>query len=412
MSRRVVVTGMAGISPIGNGWKEVRESLQAGRSGVVRMDAWDAVAGLRTRVAAPVPGFEPPADWPRHKTRSMGRDSLLATRASELALVDAGLPGHPALGDGRTGVAYGCTQGSPRALEVYARQFYGKQTTSGIRGSDFIRFMSHTCAANVAQFFGLRGRIIPTTSACTSGSQGIGYACEAIRYGRQDVMIAGGAEEMDGIDAVIFDILLASSTRNDEPTRTPRPFDADRDGVVVAEGAGSLVLEELEFARARGARIIAEVLGFGTNCDGLHMTNPSPDGMEQVMRLALADAELDADAVDYVNAHGTGTEVGDIAESEATLRVFGPRVPVSTLKGHTGHTLGACGALEAWISLEMLREGWVAPTKNLEHPDSRCAALDYVIGAPRELEAEIIVSNNFAFGGVNTSLVFRRWADE
>jgi 3-oxoacyl-(acyl-carrier-protein) synthase len=225
-------------------------------------------------------------------------------------------------------------------------------------------------------------------------------------------MLAGGAEEMDGIDAVIFDILLASSTRNDEPTRTPRPFDAERDGVVVAEGAGTLVLEELEFARARGARIIAEVLGFGTNCDGLHMTNPSPDGMEQVMRLALADAELDADAVDYVNAHGTGTEVGDIAESEATLRVFGPRVPVSTLKGHTGHTLGACGALEAWISLEMLREGWVAPTKNLEHPDSRCAPLDYVIGAPRELEAEIIVSNNFAFGGVNTSLVFRRWSEE
>jgi 3-oxoacyl-[acyl-carrier-protein] synthase II len=412
MNRRVVVTGMAGLSPIGNSWKEVRESLQTGRSGVVRMDAWDAIANLRTRVAAPVTGFEPPADWPRHKTRSMGRDSLLATRASEVALGDAGLLGHPALGDGRTGVAYGCTQGSPRALEVYARQFYGKQTTSGIRGSDFIRFMSHTCAANIAQFFGARGRILPTTSACTSGSQGIGYAYEAIRYARQDVMIAGGAEEMDGIDAVIFDILLASSTRNDEPTRTPRPFDAERDGVVVAEGAGTLVLEELEFARARGAPIIAEVLGYGTNCDGLHMTNPSPDGMEQVMRLALADAGLDADAIDYVNAHGTGTEVGDIAESEATLRVFGPRVPVSTLKGHTGHTLGACGAIEAWISLEMLREGWVAPTHNLENPDPRCAALDYVTGAPRTLSAETIVSNNFAFGGVNTSLVFRKWTDD
>ena len=412
MNRRVVVTGMAGLSPIGNSWKEVRESLQTGRSGVVRMDVWDGIAGLRTRVGAPVENFEAPVDWPRHKTRSMGRDSLLATRASELALADAGLAGHSALGDGRTGVAYGCTQGSPRALEVYARQFYGKQTTRGIRGSDFIRFMSHTCAANIAQFFGVRGRIIPTTSACTSGSQGIGYAYEAIRYGRQDVMIAGGAEEMDGIDAVIFDILLASSTRNDEPTRTPRPFDAERDGVVVAEGAGTLVLEELEFARARGARIIAEVLGYGTNCDGLHMTNPSPDGMEQVMRLALADAGLDADAIDYVNAHGTGTEVGDIAESEATLRVFGPRVPVSTLKGHTGHTLGACGAIEAWISLEMLREGWVAPTHNLENPDPRCAALDYVTSAPRELDAEIVVSNNFAFGGVNTSLVFRRWADE
>jgi 3-oxoacyl-[acyl-carrier-protein] synthase II len=412
MSRRVVITGMSGIAPIGSGWKEVRESLLSGRSGVVHMDGWDAYAGLRTRVAAPVPGFETPDDWPRHKTRSMGRDSLLATRATELALVDAGLLGHPVLTDGRTGVAYGCTQGSPRALEVYARQFYGKQTTSGIRGSDFIRFMSHTCAANVAQFFGLRGRIIPTTSACTSGSQGIGYAYEAIRFGRQDVMIAGGAEEIDGIDGAIFDILLAASTRNDEPTRTPRPFDRGRDGVVVAEGAGSLVLEELEFARARGARIAAELLGYGTNCDGLHMTNPSAEGMEQVMRLALADAGIGPDAVDYVNAHATGTEVGDIAESEATLRVFGPRVPVSTLKGHTGHTLGACGAIEAWISLEMAGEGWVAPTHNLEDPDPRCAPLDYVIGAPRVLDAETIVSNNFAFGGVNTSLVFRRWRED
>jgi 3-oxoacyl-[acyl-carrier-protein] synthase II len=412
MSRRVVVTGMSGIAPIGSGWKEVREALQAGRSGVVRMDGWEAYAGLRTRVAAPVAHFEAPDDWPRHKTRSMGRDSLLATRASELALGDAGLLGHPVLTSGQAGVAYGCTQGSPRALEVYARQFYGKKTTSGIRGSDFIRFMSHTCAANLAQFFGLRGRIIPATSACTSGSQGIGYAYEAIRFGRQDVMIAGGAEEIDGIDAAIFDILLAASTRNDEPERTPRPFDAARDGVVVAEGAGSLVLEELEFARARGARIVAEVLGYGTNCDGLHMTNPSGEGMEQVMRLALADAGLEADAVDYVNAHATGTEVGDIAESQATLRVFGPRVPVSTLKGHTGHTLGACGAIEAWITLEMVREGWVAPTRSLEDPDPRCAALDYVMGTPRELAAETIVSNNFAFGGVNTSLVFRRWSEE
>jgi 3-oxoacyl-[acyl-carrier-protein] synthase II len=342
----------------------------------------------------------------------MGRDSLFATRASELALADAGLFDHPVLGDGRTGVAYGCTQGSPRALEVYARQFYGKQTTSGIRGSDFIRFMSHTCAANVAQFFGVRGRIIPATSACTSGSQGIGYAYEAIRFGRQDVMLAGGAEEIDGIDAAIFDILLAASTRNDEPTRTPRPFDTARDGVVVAEGAATLVLEELSYARARGARIVAEVIGYGTNCDGMHMTNPSPEGMEQVMRLALADAGIDASAVDYVNAHGTGTEVGDVAESHATHRVFGERVPVSTLKGHMGHTLGACGALEAWISLEMLREGWVAPTLNLEEQDPRCAPLDYVMGAPRELAAETIVSNNFAFGGVNTSLVFRRWVDD
>lgn len=409
MSRRVVVTGMAGLCPIGSDWKQVRESLQGGRSGVVRMDEWDGVEGLQTRLGAPLPGFEAPESYPRRKTRSMGRDSLMATRASELALLDAGLLGHPVLASGRTGIAYGCTQGSPRALEIYARQYYGRRTTSGIRGSDYIRFMSHTCAANIAQFFGVTGRVVPTTSACTSGSQGIGYGYESIRFGRQDVMITGGAEELDGIDAVIFDILLAASTRNDTPHQTPRPYDADRDGIVVAEGAGTLVLEELEHARARGARIHAEVLGYGTNCDGRHMTNPDPEGMEQVMRLALADAGIDAAQVQYVNAHGTATEVGDIAESQATQRVFGGRVPVSTLKGHMGHTLGACGALEAWISLAMLAEGWVAPTLNLANPDPRCGALDYVMGAPRELALDTIVSNNFAFGGVNTSLVFRRW---
>lgn len=411
MRRRVVVTGMSGLSPIGTEWQAVRESLQRGRSGVVRMDEWDEIDGLQTRLGAPVADFETPDSYPRKKIRSMGKDSLLATRATELALADAGLLEHPALGDGTTGIAYGCTQGSPRAVEVYARQFYGNRTLSGIRGSDYIRFMSHTCAANIAQFYGIRGRIIPTCSACTSGSQGIGYAYEAIRFGRQDVMIGGGAEELDGIDAAIFDILFAASTRNDEPQCSPRPYDADRDGIVVAEGAGTLVLELLDFARARGARIHSEILGYGTNCDGRHMTNPDPVGMEQVMRLALADAEIGPSDVDYVNAHGTATEVGDVAESQATHAVFGGRVPVSTLKGHMGHTLGACGALEAWMSLEMLREGWVAPTLNLTRVDEHCAPLDYVMGAPRELAAETIVSNNFAFGGVNTSLVFRRWPE-
>ena len=408
MSRRVVVTGMAGLSPIGLDWKQAGESLRAGRSGVRRMDEWDAIDGLQTRLGAPVRGFETPASWPRRRIRSMGRDSLLATRSAELALEDAGLADHPVLRGGRTGIAYGCTQGSPSGLEVYARQFYAKGTTRGIRGSDYIRFMSHTNAAHIAQFFGIRGRIVPTTSACTSGSQGIGYAYEAIRYGRQDVMLGGGAEELGGIDAAIFDILLAASTRNDEPERSPRPYDVARDGVVVAEGAATLVLEELEHARARGAGIRAEVIGWATNCDGSHLTNPDPDGMEQVMRLALEDAGIPGEAVDYVNSHGTGTEVGDIAESDATRRVFGERTPVSTLKGHTGHTLGACGAIEAWMTLAMCAEGWVAPTLNLEDPDPRCAPLDYVMGTPRALDAETIVSNNFAFGGVNTSIVFRR----
>jgi 3-oxoacyl-[acyl-carrier-protein] synthase II len=168
---------------------------------------------------------------------------------------------------------------------------------------------------------------------------------------------------------------------------------------------------ETEHARRRGARIHAEVLGYGTNCDGRHMTNPDPAGMKEVMRLALADAGIGADDVDYVNAHGTATEVGDIAESQATFDVFGGRVPFSSLKGHLGHTLGACGVLEAWMTLEMVREGWIAPTLNLEDLDERCAPLDYVMGGTRATDAEIVVSNNFAFGGVNTSLVFRRSGD-
>lgn len=406
--KRVVVTGMAGISSLGQDWPTVAEALKAGRSGVVRMPAWDAIDGLQTRLAAPIPDFVVPATYPRKKTRTMGRVALLSVRASELALADAGLLGDPGLSDGGVGVAYGSTAGSPPAMEVYARSFL-HSTVKGIGGSDYVQFMSHTCAANLALFFELRGRVIPTCSACTSGSQGIGYAYEAIRFGRQRIMVAGGAEELHPIDAAVFDILYAASTRNDDPERTPRPFDADRDGLVVGEGAATLVLEELDHARARGARIHAEILGFGTNSDGRHITNPDREGMQRVIELALADASLGASAISYVNAHGTATRLGDVAESEATYRVFGSRVPVSTLKGSLGHTLGACGALEAWVTIGMMREGWVAGTRNLERVDEACAPLDYVRETWRSHRAEIAMSNNFAFGGVNTSLIFRAW---
>ncbi len=411
MRRRVVVTGMGGLSPIGQDWKQARDFLRSGRSGVRRMPEWDEIEGLATRLAAPVPDFGIPAHYPRKKTRSMGRVSLLSVRAAELALADAGLLGDPLLGGGRVGVAFGSSAGSPPAMAVYARKLWVGRSVKGIGANDYLQFMPHTTAANVAQFFGLRGRVIPTSSACTSGSQGIGFSLEAIRHGQQELMLAGGAEELDAMDAAIFDVLFAASTRNGEPERTPRPFDAERDGMVVGEGAGCLVLEELEHACRRGARIHAEVLGWGTNCDGRHLTNPDAEGMQEVMRLGLADAGLAAADVGYVNAHGTATEIGDIAESQATRAVFGERTPVSTLKGHLAHTLGACGALEAWLTIEMLREGWVAPSLNLERLDERCAPLDYVRGAPRPLEVEIAVSNNFAFGGVNTCLVLRRWPE-
>jgi 3-oxoacyl-[acyl-carrier-protein] synthase II len=408
-ARRVVVTGMGGVCPLGQDWPSVRDRLRGGRSGVSVIPEWSGYHGLRTRLAAPVSDFSAPAHYPRKKTRSMGRVSLLAARATELALEDAGLLGSALLTDGSVGVAYGSTSGSPPAMEVYARSIWANRTTAGIAATDYIQFMSHTSAANLAIFFEIRGRVIPTSSACTSGSQGIGYAYEAIRFGRQTAMIAGGAEELHVIDAAVFDIMYATSTDNDHPQGTPRPFDARRDGLVIGEGAGTLVLEELEHALARRAAIHAEVVGFGTNCDGRHITNPDAEGMQRVIELALADADLRAADIDYVNAHGTATRLGDVAESLATHRVFGSRVPVSSLKGHFGHTLGACGAIEAWLTIHMMREGWVAPTLNLEEVDPECAPLDYVRTAPRDLRIDRAMTNNFAFGGVNTSLIFRRW---
>ncbi|MBY0402109.1 beta-ketoacyl-ACP synthase, partial [Myxococcota bacterium] len=204
------------------------------------------------------------------------------------------------------------------------------------------------------------------------------------------------------------DVLYATSTRNDAPKTSPRPFDRARDGLVVGEGAATLVLEALDHALARGARIHAELVGYGTNCDGRHITNPDREGMAAVMRLALEDAGLASDRIGFVSAHGTATEAGDIAESLAMQDVFGESMPTSSLKSYLGHTLGACGALESWMTIEMQREGWFAPTLNLDEPDPRCGRLDYLMSEPRLLDAEYVMKNNFAFGGVNTSLVFRR----
>lgn len=409
MRRRVVVTGMGVQSPLGSDWTSVREKLRSNTTGVHVTDAWDGVEGMRTRLASTVRDFAMPERYPRKKVRAMGRVSQLATVATETALADAKLLDSPTLHDGSTGVAYGSTAGSPPAMEIYSRRVMQARSLKTVSPNDYIQFMSHTAAANLAQFFEVRGRIIPTCSACTSSSQGIGYAFESVRSGAIARMIAGGAEEMHVINVAVFEVLFATSIANDEPVSTPRPFDRRRDGLVVAEGAGTLIVEELESARARSTPIYAEILGFATNCDGDHMTQPNADGMERVMRAALADAQLAPEQIQFVNAHATGTEVGDIAESQATARVFGARIPVTSLKGHMGHTLGACGALEAWMSIHMMREGWVAPTLNLGEVDPRCGELDYVMGECRPLEQHIVMSNNFAFGGINTSLILRRW---
>jgi 3-oxoacyl-[acyl-carrier-protein] synthase II len=405
-----VVTGFGAISPLGHDWQTVSARLRAGWSAVQVMPAWREFSGLNTAVAAPAQPFElPPDRYSRKHTRSMGRVALMATRASDLALVDAGLSGDPRVTSGELGIAYGSSTGSPNATADFALMLQRK-STEGITANTYLKMMSHTAAVNIGVYFGITGRIVTTSSACTSGSQGIGYAFEMIRAGKQQMMLAGGAEELDITEAAVFDTLFATTVKyNDRPTQTPRPFDVDRDGLVLGEGACTLVLEELSSALARGARIYAEVLGYGTNSDGAHVTQPSAQTMATAMRLALDDAGIDAAQIGYVNAHGTSTPQGDIAESHATAQVLGAQVPISSLKSYMGHTMGACGALEAWISIEMMRESWFAPTLNLRQVDPRCAALDYIIGAGRELQTDIVMTNNFAFGGINTSLIFKRW---
>ncbi|SCU78448.1 3-oxoacyl-(Acyl carrier protein) synthase II [Cupriavidus necator] len=408
--KRVVITGTGAVCALGNDWASVRSFLSSGRSAVVRMPDWEGIKGLNTLLGAPVPPLTLPAHYTRKLTRSMGKVALMSVLASEAALQDAGLIGDPLLASGRLGIAYGSSTGTPEAVADFGRM-RSERTTEDISATTYIRMMPHTTAVNIGVFFGITGRIVTTSSACTSGSQGIGYAYEAIRSGRQVAMLAGGAEELDATEAAVFDTLFATSTCNDTPQATPRPFDSARDGLVLGEGAGTLVLEELEHAQARGARILAEIVGFGTNSDGAHVTQPKAETMAVAMRLALEDAGLEPDRIGYVNAHGTATDHGDVAESHATHAVFGPAMPVSSLKSYMGHTLGACGALEAWMTIEMMRDGWFAPTLNLSSPDPRCAPLDYIMQTPRELAADYVMSNNFAFGGINTSLVFRRWED-
>ena len=407
MRRRVAVTGMAGISPIGNSWCSVRARLVQCRNAVVRIPEWVGYDGLNTILGAPAAEFALSDGYTTKKTRSMGRVALMATRASELALADAGLLGDRLVKSGKLGIAYGSSAGTPRAICDFGRMI-DEKSTRGINATTYIKMMGHTAPVNLGVFLGVTGRIITTSSACTSGSQGIGYAYEAIRHGQQCAMIAGGAEELCVTEVAVFDTLFATSVHNDAPESTPRPFDAERDGLVLGEGAGTLILEDWDHAKARGATIYAEVAGFGTNSDGCHVTHPNAETMRVAMELALADANLSPSAIGYINAHGTGTQQGDVAESQATWNVFGGKVPVSSLKSYMGHTLGACGALEAWMSIEMMRAGWFAPTVNLTQIDSECANLDYIVEQGRELDCEYIISNNFAFGGINTSLIFRR----
>jgi 3-oxoacyl-[acyl-carrier-protein] synthase II len=407
MRRRVAITGMGGVTALGEDWPTIRAAFEARKTGVRRMPEWDRFQSLNTRLAAPIDGFDVSRRYDRKKLRSMGPVSRMAVYATERAIADAGLAGDPSLAQGRIGIAYGSSFGSPDAVLGFA-ELMMTGTSNQINGTSYLQMMSQTAAVNIGLFFGITGRIIPTSSACTSGSQAIGYGAETISHGMQDMMIVGGADELSVFEAAVFDTLFATSTRNDAPQSTPQPFDRDRDGLVIGEGAATLVLEEFEHAKARGARIHAEVVGYGTNSDGNHITQPSPTTMAAALRLAMKDAKIPAEAIGFVNGHGTATEWGDIAESKATAEVLGSRIPIHALKSYFGHSLGACGSIEAWLGIEMMKAKWFAPTANLVHVDERCAELDYVIGEGYHCDVEYVMSNNFAFGGINTSLIFKR----
>lgn len=405
--RRVVVTGMSGVTAFGNDWQSVLERLQACENATQYMPDYEKYDGLNTKLACPINDFSVPSHYKRRQIRGMGRVSLLATVASENALKQSGLLGNEVLTNGQTGIAYGSSTGSTDAIGAFGVML-NEHTTRAITATTYVQMMPHTAAVNVGLFFGLKGRVIPTSSACTSGSQAIGYAYEAIKYGQQTVMVAGGAEELCPTELAVFDTLFATSLKNDQPKTSPSPYDKNRDGLVIGEGAGTLVLEEYEHAKQRGATIYAEIVGFASNCDAKHVTQPEKETMQICMEMALKDAQLDADKIGYVSAHGTATDRGDVAETNATEGALGKNVPISSLKSYFGHTLGACGAIEAWTAIEMMNLGWFNPTLNLQELDPECGDLDYITGSGREISCDYIMSNNFAFGGINTSLIFKK----
>ncbi|WP_288383024.1 beta-ketoacyl-ACP synthase [uncultured Acinetobacter sp.] len=406
--KRVVVTGMSGITSLGETADAIFEKFAQGKSGIRYMADWEQYTDLRTKLGGPVESFTVPQHFNRKVTRGMGRVALMSVVSAEAALADAGLLGDPILQSGDAGVAFGSSAGSVEAVREFGCMLIDNNMTK-MNATTYIRMMSHTSAVNMTVYFGLKGLTLPTSSACTSGSMAIGQAYEAIKYGKQIVMLAGGAEEISAAGAAVFDVLLATSGMNDHPEQSPRPFDAKRDGLVIGEGAGCLILEEYEHAQARGATIYAEIVGYGSNTDGQHVTRPDQAMMARCMQLSLKDAGLSAEQIGYVNAHGTSTDQGDIAETQATAQVLGKK-PISSLKSYFGHTLGACGAIEAWLSIEMMQRNQYIPTLNLDDVDPLCGDLDYITGQSRLLDTNIIMSNNFAFGGINTSLIFKRVA--
>ena len=405
--RRVVITGMGALSPFGRGVDTLMEALLQGRSGVSAIPELAAIQGMRTRVGALVPGVDP-KEIPRKFRRSMSSMSVFAVLAAADAIAQAGLS-QAELGGGRLGVSVGSTVGSPRTTQAFFDDFRIDNSLERMKSTLFFHIMNHSCAANVAHTFGITGRIVAPAAACSTGCLAVGYGAEMISMGKQDFMLCGGADEFHPLTAGTFDIMNAASIRyNDSPASTPRPFDRDRDGVVCAEGSGILLLESLDTALARGVPILAEIVGFASTSDPESIANPNAANIASCMRQALDDAGIDPSRIDYVNAHATGTELGDIAESAAIGSIFGNKVPASSLKGNIGHAMAASGALELAASVEMLRRGTILPTHNLDHVDPSCDSILHVrVVTARPIDT--LMKNNFALGGVNSSMILRRF---
>ena len=405
-NRRAVVTGIGVVSPLGNSQTELYQALKENRSGIRTMTEWHDVFGKNI---ANAPVTVDPAEAKkinRKVRRTMGNAALFAGLAAQEAVAQSGID--PALfASGRVGCVIGSTVGSASSMtEACIAEYEGRR--DDLSACHFFRLMSHSSSFNVADMFGINGPQLATNSACASGAQALGAALELIQLGKADAVLAGGSDESTPLVASSFQLLYAlAEEESPRPETLSRPFDAGRTGLVCAEGAGILVVEELEHARNRGADILFELAGYATNCSGWHVSRSDEQQIANCMKTALADAGIPACEVDYVSAHATGTRVGDAAEAAAIRAVLGENTPVSSLKGHLGHTLGASGALELAAVAEMMREGVVLPTRNLEEVDD-CAG----ILLPREIEqrsVRVCLKNSIAFGGVNATLVCRRF---
>ncbi|MEN6334483.1 MAG: beta-ketoacyl-[acyl-carrier-protein] synthase family protein [Phycisphaerales bacterium] len=404
--RRAVVTGLGAVTPFGSGVPAMWQALMEGRTAVRRCPMLSAIKGLRTTVAADVPEVD--GQWiDRKKRRYMSKMSIYAAIAAREAIQMAGLTADD-LASLRTGVSVGSTTGSTCEIDHLFSEVLKDRSIEGVKSTHFFKIMNSSCAANLGQALGIRGRLLAPSAACATGTIAVGLAADTIALGKQDVMICGGADELHALTVGVFDTLEASSRGyNEQPDRTPRPFDRDRDGIVCGEGAGIVVLESLEHARARGAKILGEISGFAMSGSPEDLANPGLESLVDCMRTAVEDSGLAREEIGYLNAHATGTLRGDVAECEAVERVFGREIPVSSLKGHMGHTMAACGALELIATLLMLQTGVLLPTRNLQQPDEVCGRLNLLTGIDHR-QVEAAISNNFALGGVNSAMVIRR----